>query len=128
MVNALDHLSPEQLADYWMRHMRRGEFEAAWEISDALLRSRAELQCGDLPRHLQAVWDGKPLDGKRVLVRCYHGLGDTIQFIRYAPLLKAVAARVIVWAQPRLLPLLQTARGIDQLLPLHEGQPEADFD
>ena len=33
------------------------------------------------------MWDGTPLVRKRVLIRCYHGLGDSVQFIRYAPIL-----------------------------------------
>jgi glycosyl transferase family 9 (putative heptosyltransferase) len=114
--------------DSWMRHMRRGELEAGWEISDEVLRSRAGRTCWHLPRHEQWVWDGTPLEGKRVLVRCFHGLGDTLQFIRYAPRMKAVAAEVIVWAQPALLPLLHTARGIDRLLPLHDGAPDVEYD
>jgi hypothetical protein len=118
----------EDVSDVWMRHMRRGDFAAAWEISDRVLRQRGEVSSRDLPRHLQSVWDGEPLDGKRVLVRCYHGLGDTIHFIRYVPLVKAVAAEVIVWAQPELLPLLRGVRGIDRLLPLHHGKPEAGYD
>jgi hypothetical protein len=61
-------------------------------------------------------------------VRCYHGLGDTIQFIRYMPLLKALAAAVTVWAQPPLLPLLGTMHGIDRLLPLHDGTPDVAYD
>jgi hypothetical protein len=68
------------------------------------------------------------LNDKRVLIRCYHGLGDTIQFIRYAPLVRRIARRVIVWAQPALLPLLETAEGIDELLPLHDGTPDVDYD
>lgn len=112
----------------WMRHMRRGAFEEAWQHSDAELAARTGRPCWHLPRHFQYIWDGSPLAGKRVLVRCYHGLGDTIQFIRYAPLLKALGAEVIVWAQPPLLPLLQTVRGIDYLLPLHDGTPEAAYD
>ena len=115
-------------ADLWMQHMRQGAFEEAWKCSDAVLRSRAGKPCWHLPRHFQYVWDGTPLQGKRVLVRCYHGLGDTIQFIRYMPLLKAVAAKVIVWGQPALIPLLQTVPGIDQFLPLHDGTPEVDFE
>jgi hypothetical protein len=114
--------------DRWLYHMRRGEFEAAWAVSDEVLRLRAGVPCWHLPRHRQYVWDGTPLAGKRVLVRCYHGLGDTIQFIRYAPLLKALATEVRVWAQPVLLPLLRTMRGIDQLLPLHDGTPEGAYD
>jgi hypothetical protein len=124
-------MSPDMAEDpseLWMRHMMGGAFEEAWKISESALRSRAGKPCWHLPRHLQYLWDGRPLAGKRVLVRCYHGLGDTIQFIRYAPLVKAIAAEVIVWAQPPLLPLLKTVPGIDQLLPLHEGRPEAAFD
>lgn len=108
--------------------MRRSEFAAAWEISDRVLRERAGIPCSHLPRHLQYFWNGEPLDGKRVLVRCYHGLGDTIQFIRYTPLLRSVASEVLVWAQPKLIPLLRTAGGIDRLLPLHDGAPDVDFD
>jgi len=111
-----------------MRHMRRGEWPEAWRVADAVLRAHGGARDWYVPRHLQAVWGGSPIVGRRVLIRCYHGLGDTIQFIRYAPLLKAIAAEVIVWAQPKLLPLLRTVDGIDRLLPLHDGAPEAAFD
>jgi hypothetical protein len=63
-----------------------------------------------------------------VLIRCYHGLGDTIQFIRYVPMVRASAASVLVWAQPPLLPLLEGVPGIDCLLPLHDGSPDAEYD
>ena len=108
--------------------MRRGEFEAAWRICDAVLHARTGVPCGHLPRHVQYVWDGRPFDGRRVLVRCYHGLGDTLQFIRCARLLRAHACEVIVWAQPSLLPVLQGAAGVDRWLPLHDGEVEADYD
>lgn len=109
-------------ADPWMSAMRRGDFAAAWEISDAALRLPRDF---NLPRHLQRIWTGDTLEGKRVLVRCYHGLGDTIQFARYLPMLRAVAAEVIVWVQPALMPLLG---GVDRLLPLHDGAPAVEYD
>jgi hypothetical protein len=56
------------------------------------------------------------LAGKRVLVRCLHGFGDTIQFIRYAPTIRRSAARLIVQAHPEMLPLLAEVAGIDQLI------------
>lgn len=112
----------------WMRCMRRGDWAAAWRISDRLLRARAGRRCCRRPRHQQSIWDGRPLAGQRVLVRCYHGLGDTVQFIRFAPRLRSIAAEVAVWAQPPLIPLLRTARGIDRLLPLHDGAPDLDYD
>jgi hypothetical protein len=114
--------------DFWMRSMRTGAFADAWDFSDEVLRSRAGKPCWHLPRHQQYIWDGTPLHGKSVLVRCYHGLGDTIQFIRYMPLLKKVAKEVKVWAQPALIPLLKTAEGIDELWPLHDGTPEAEYE
>jgi hypothetical protein len=114
--------------DPWIEAMRRGDFAEAWRISDALLPHLRDQDHRVVPRHLQNIWDGRSVVGKRVLVRCYHGLGDTIQFIRYAPLLKRVAAEVIVWVQPSLIPLLRSAKGIDRLLPLHDGTPEAEYD
>jgi hypothetical protein len=118
----------EAAAAAWFEQMRSGDFDAAWDISARLLRARAGATSDHLPRHYRWIWDGRPIDGARVLVRCYHGLGDTIHFIRYAPLLRARAREVIVWAQPPLIPLLRGLPGIDRLLPLHEGAPDADFD
>lgn len=114
-----------------MEHMRRGDWAAAWELSDAVLRARAHAPaCWHLPRHEQWVWDGRALTGRRVLVRCYHGLGDTVQLIRYAPRVRAVAKELTVWAHPALLPLLGGAPAlhIDRLLPLHDGHPGIDHD
>lgn len=112
----------------WIEFMRKGEFEEAWKFSDSVLKQGLFRDYLKLPRHFQCIWDGTPLDGKRVLVRCYHGLGDTIQFIRYIPLVNRIAKEVIVWAQPRLLELLETANGIGRLIPLHEGKPEIEYD
>jgi hypothetical protein len=112
----------------WDRAMRSGDWETAWTISDAVLRGRAGAPDWHRPRHLQAVWDGTPPAGRRVLVRCYHGLGDTIQFIRFIPGVQAIAAEVTVWVQPALLPLLRTMPGIGRLLPLHDGAPDVAFD
>ena len=114
--------------DAWTGHMRHGDFEGAWAISDAVLERRRGTTSSHLPRHQQWIWDGTPLRDQRVLVRCYHGLGDTIQFIRYVPLLKAIASRVIVWMQEPLIPLFAGMAGIDELLPLHDGVPECDYD
>jgi hypothetical protein len=115
-------------ASEWLRLARRGDFEGAWRVSDRIRERRAGHRDWTIPRHLQHVWDGGDLTGRRVLIRCYHGLGDTIQFIRYASLVRAVAKSVIVWAQPSLLPLLRCVSGIDRLLPLHEGAPDVEYD
>jgi len=52
-------------------------------------------------------WQGDlPVDGKTLLVCCEQGLGDTLQFLRYVPLLKARGAKVILRVQETLRPLL----------------------
>ena len=114
--------------DAWLAHMRCGEWAHAWNVSDAVLQARVGQSCVHHPRHEQWVWDGTPLGGRRVLVRCYHGLGDTLQFARFIPPLRDVAAEVTLWAQPALLPLLATMRGIGPCAPLHDGTPDVPFD
>lgn len=112
----------------WMDLMRRGAYEEAWKFSDEVLKSGINRDYHHIPRHYQCIWDGTPLEGKKVLVRCYHGLGDTIQYIRYIPLLKSVTSEVLVWAHPKLLKLFESVRGIDSLMPLHDGAPDAVYD
>jgi hypothetical protein len=108
--------------------MRRGDFAAAWEFSDAFLSSHRDQECWQLPRHEQWIWRGEPLDEKRVLIRCYRGYGDIIQFIRYAPLVRERAREVIVWAPAPLLPLIERVQGVDRVLPLHDGAIDAEYD
>lgn len=112
----------------WVRCARRGDFAAAWALSDAILERTLGYRDWSAPREEHEVWNGTPLAGRRVLIRCYRGLGDTIQFIRYAPIVRAFARDVTVWAQPALLPLLETMAGIDRLLPLDDGPPDAVYD
>ena len=62
------------------------------------------------------LWDGKAsLEGKRILIYCEQGIGDTIQFVRYVPQLKARGAYVILHcANPALEPLIRRCTGVDE--------------
>ena len=104
--------------------MLRGDFDAAWVISDEVLSERQGSSCDDRRRHEQWVWRGEPLRGN-VLIRCNHGLGDTIQFVRYAAIIRDMVERVVVEAPPELLSLLRTAKGIDQVVP--QGHEDDTF-
>lgn len=110
--------------------MLRGDFDAAWKISDGVLQRR--LRSGErahhLPRHWQWLWDGRELAGLRVLVHCYHGLGDTLQFVRLLPLLRARCAAITLWLQPALIELLRDIEGADRIEPLHDGAPDVTRD
>lgn len=116
--------------DDWTAAMRAGDFDRAWEICDRCLdRVRREgLAKHEGARHLQRIWRGEELRGQRVLVRCYHGLGDTLQFARFLLPLRQVASEVTVWCQPELMWLIAGVEGVDRVLPLHDGTPALDFD
>jgi hypothetical protein len=114
-------------ASEWVSAMRALDFERAWRINDADMGTR-RMPKHTGPRHLQRIWNGEPLHDVRVLVRCYHGLGDTLQYIRFAAALRRLARDVSVWAQPSLMELVAQVTGVDRVLPLHDGTPEVDFD
>lgn len=121
---------PDRIAaDRWTAAMLAGDFEAAWTVSDGVLarRSPADRNRADVPFHLRQVWDGSPLAGRHVLVRCYHGLGDAIQFIRYVPLLARRAAGVTVQADASLHGLL-LASGFGRVVPLAGDAPDPPFE
>lgn len=104
--------------------MRRGDYAAAWAINDRVIRVRAgRPDDPSLPYHLRFVWDGRDFTGRDVLVRCYHGLGDTLQFARYLPALARVARSVTVEAQPELLPILRAMSGVDRFVPFRLAAP-----
>lgn len=60
----------------------------------------------------QPAWNGEPLAGKTILVYAEQGLGDTLQFARYLPLLVRLGAKVVLAVQPPLIALLQGLDGV----------------
>ncbi len=99
-----------------------GDWEKGWEEYEW------RWQTGDFPRYAfgRPRWDGSPLGGRSILLYSEQGLGDTIQFIRYVPLVKERGGRVIVQGHAPLLELLKSMPGIDHLLPGGERPPDFD--
>jgi hypothetical protein len=93
----------------WHEAMHRGDFEEAWRQTDRIeLDRRARELVGAFTRKPHYLrWNGTPFEGREVLVRCEHGLGDTLQFIRYVPQIKQRARTVTILVQPQLVDLLQ---------------------
>jgi tetratricopeptide (TPR) repeat protein len=102
--------------------LQSGRYEEGWrEYEWRWKRKRSR------PRTFtQPAWDGSPLEGKTVLLYTEQGMGDTIQFIRYAPFVKQRGGTVLVEAPPELVPLLALCPGIDRIIP--EGEPLPAFD
>ncbi len=68
------------------------------------------------PGNPSRLWDGRPLAGRRVVLRALHGFGDALQMIRYAPLLRAESASLCVECAPELVPLLRACDGVEELI------------
>ncbi len=69
------------------------------------------------PQRPEPLYEGQPLEGKRLLLVAEQGLGDTIHFVRYAELARQRGARVLAEVQPELIPLLESFRAVECWLP-----------
>lgn len=123
----------DDVAVRWEAAMRAGDFERAWRETDRIEERRRadEAEGRRVHRSHHLLWNGTAFDGARVLVRCTHGLGDTLQFVRYVPLLRERARQVIVLAQPHLVHLLRSPQfgdvrngWTDEAPPAHEVEIE----
>ena len=108
----------------WTEAMRARRYADAWDMEAATTAGRDPATRDDptLPYHLRWVWDGRPVAGRDVLVRCYHGLGDTIQFARYLPILAERARSVTLEVQPALAGLL-AGPGVARIVPFDPARP-----
>jgi methyltransferase-like protein/SAM-dependent methyltransferase len=99
-----------------------GEFDKGWPEYEFRWQGK-EIQ----PRAFkQPRWDGANLAGRTILLYAEQGLGDTLQFIRYAILVKQRDGRVLFECPRALARLLTGSLGVDELIP--EGTPLPEFD
>jgi len=99
-----------------------GRFEEGWKGHEWRFRQK------DTHARLfsQPMWDGSPLRGRSILLHSEQGMGDTLQFVRYAPLVKQRGGHVILECQEPLYRLLAGMRGVDRLVA--RGCPLPRFD
>jgi tetratricopeptide (TPR) repeat protein len=79
-----DPASPGALYNLSLTQLRLGDWERGWPAYEARWHFREVHRAPRVFR--QPRWHGEPLDGQRVLLHAEQGLGDTIQFCRYATL------------------------------------------
>lgn len=108
---ALAELAMGNFADGW------SNYESRFDIGAGRKRHTA------IPR-----WRGESLLGKRILVWCEQGYGDSIQFVRYASSLSAEGAFVLLEAQDeRIAPLLACAHGVSKVVVRGKHEYEVDY-
>ena len=101
-----------------------GDFAGGWAGFEARLRLPGFGFA--LPDQGRPVWHGETLAGSTILLHAEQGLGDTLQMLRYVPLVAARGARVLLLVQPALTRLLAGWPGADAVLGF--GDPLPDYD
>jgi tetratricopeptide (TPR) repeat protein len=111
-------------------HVNRGQaLLLLGRLSEGWQENEWRIRCDDYPETLLPLphWDGSDLTGKTIVLYGEQGLGDTLQFIRYAPLVKARGGMVVAACPALLLPILAGCPGVDRLVLKGPGAAEAAY-
>jgi tetratricopeptide (TPR) repeat protein len=101
-----------------------GRFEEGWAAYEA----RSTLAPSLAPDPSTPNWNGEAaIAGRTILLRAEQGLGDTLQFCRYASLLADQGARVVLEVQRPLVRLLSSLRGVAAVVGIGDPLPRADL-
>ena len=105
--------------------LQMGRFEEGWQQYEwRWKRNRIKASRRGFERPL---WLGEfPISGRTILLHAEQGLGDTLQFCRYAALVSALGAKVVLEVPTELIRLLTNLDGVTQLI--EQGQPLPPFD
>lgn len=100
-----------------------GDFASGWK--------NYEHRWNDAPLHQRAFncpqWKGEPLNGTRILLHAEQGLGDTLQFLRYVPIVQAAGGQVILEVQDRLMSLAAELPGVVEVVSWGSALPPFDW-
>ncbi len=108
---ALPALTPDQECAAALARLLLGDWPAGWDAYEARFHIPAAT-----PLRVRAPdWDGGDLAGRRILLFREQGLGDTLQFLRYVPMVVARGGQVLLWVQPPVAPLLSGWPGVTVL-------------
>ena len=107
-----------------MTWLLMGDYEQGWPAYEWRWKCKEFI----LPAYRQPFWDGSPLNGRTILLHAEQGMGDTLQFVRYAPLVQARGGRVLLACHPALVLLLAECAGIDRLIAHGTSVAPSEFD
>ncbi|MEI9889377.1 MAG: tetratricopeptide repeat protein [Caulobacteraceae bacterium] len=115
---------PHARAHLALAHLAAGRFDQGWPLYEDRWNSVMKEGLATLPRPLWSA--GASLAGRTVLLKAEQGLGDTLQFVRFAPLLAARGSRVLLAVQPELVELCRSVAGVADVV--RDDGPLPHFD
>jgi tetratricopeptide (TPR) repeat protein len=104
--------------------LARGDFPPGWEEYE--WRRKRQSVPFSLSGFAEPKWDGRPLEGRTLLLHAEQGFGDSIQFIRYLPMVAQRGGKIIIECRANLQRLFQMMAGKCQVVA--SGQPMPAFD
>jgi tetratricopeptide (TPR) repeat protein len=119
-------LAPDLAEAHWNKGLlclSVGDFARGWAGYEWRWRREGELQ----PREFtQPQWRGETLVGKTILLHAEQGFGDSIQFIRYLPMVAEKGGKIILEIPDGLAPLVVNAVNIDGIYRRGDKLPHFD--
>lgn len=94
-----------------------GRFTEGWKEYRWRYRWQGSLAWDLRQRFAQEPWDGRPLDGRRILIYGEQGAGDILQLIRYVPMVVRRGGRVLLEMYEPLVRLLRRMPGVEAVVP-----------
>lgn len=101
-----------------------GDFKRGWPEYEWRLKTKSMAE----PPSGRPRWHGESLKDKTILIEAEQGHGDTIQFVRYLPRVKALGATIVLGCQPGLRSLLINSFDVDQVVCQGDLAPRFDIE
>ena len=123
-LNQISPAMPENHSNLGFALLLDGQFDEGWQEYEWRLKTKGRIEhdaITDRPR-----WEGESLNGKTILLKAEQGMGDSIQFIRYAPLVAQLGGDVIIECPAVLRRLLCSVQGVKAVYASGEALPKFD--